>query len=47
MRKLFTIGIDVAIMALIVGTLFSGQPMWTKAQASTANSMHAVLTVAK
>lgn len=45
MHKLFTIGIDLAIIALIVGSLFSGEPMWTKAQASTANSMHAALTV--
>ena len=29
MNKLFTIGIDVTIMALIVGTMFSGVPMWT------------------
>ena len=45
MRKLFTIGIDLAIMALIVGSLFSSEPMWTNAQATTANSMHAALTV--
>jgi len=29
MRKIFTIGIDVAIMVLIVGTMFCGVSMWT------------------
>jgi hypothetical protein len=35
MRKLFVIGIDVVIVALIVGSLVSGTPMWSNAQTAT------------
>jgi hypothetical protein len=43
MQKLFTIGIDVVIIALIAGSLFSGKPMWQDKQA--ARSAHAALNV--
>ena len=45
MNKLFTIGIEVAIVALIVGSLFSSEPMWTDAHA--ADTTHAALTITK